>query len=270
MLVSPSSSSERNHTSRGLVTLCKQLVALDLSEYTGKMITPSMLAALLGMSKQKRPIYSILNVAIGCGALVKVGDRQYRWEKNVPVIPAGSPWWDVTLRLKPAQGMSDGMTSLTARVMRYKWRKPKSVARLAARMEVTSRRLYEVAAVLAAFGVLTRLNGSKTRYSRAKSVDLTPLPPSPKRNVTPPTVETRSVKKRRKEAAKETDHAPIIKPDSAAAKILFPSLASAIDAETQPMDAEDWWDGSVSEPLSVPREGHRVDALLFGQQQWVY
>ena len=165
---------------------------------------------MLGLSGTgRRPIYSIINVGHGAGLLTE-GDvpGAYRWNVHLmdtKKLEVHDGWKTVQIVPRAARVESEnGVRDLTRRLilLRLPTKTKYTVQQLVEHVGVGTRRVYEVATLLAVFGIWRK--ASKGMYSpRKRSHRLTPparkyAPSSPE-----PTVETRSQKRRRLAASKE-------------------------------------------------------------------
>ena len=202
----------------------------------------------------RRPVYTIFNVAVGCGALVSVKPTHFKWATNVPALPADSCWPQVMLEVRHQQLCQiKGSMSLTAQVMGLRWQKKWTVNNIAASLGVQPRRVYEVAALLTSLGVMKRV-GRGASYKWAKNCRLKPPSRLPKRQAESPpsSIETRATRRRRKQMAEAAERGEV-------ARALFPQLAAEKPIPSLPEPLASW-----DAPFELPLEVSAFDEMLGG------
>lgn len=258
MSETPSPKSRR--AERSLATICTRLLQMDVSPYLSEGVVPltTVADALLGTTDTtgRRPVYTIFNVAVGCGALVPESRTLFRWSPHVAGMSAESAWHDVLLEVRHQQlHKIEGAMALTARIMRRDWTGGRSVSDIADDLEVKTRRVYEVAALLACLGVMER-KAYKASYQWNRECRLKAPEKLPKRQAESPpsSIETRATRRRRREQQKTEAEQ---EERGAAARKLFPQLGALSEVPDLPGPITAW-----HAPFEVPEEVLAFDAAL--------
>lgn len=195
--------------SRSNARLCDRLLRLDVEAYRGKTITIAQLGRLLEL-EERRPLYTIVNVAIASGAMWVTSSGHYKWADVLGFLPAGSAWPEVTIKkrkMTTALCVEGSAGNIAYRIMTELAgvTEPITPEVAAARLGVEHRRVYDALPLLVAFNLWESVPKHQPRYRPVMNASFTvPNKPAPARQRIPESnIVTRS--RRRRGAQPDTE-----------------------------------------------------------------